>query len=310
MLTCMWITEELVRIAISGETLGSVCTLHDITGHCAAVGVMALEIWPENLPVRAGKTLVHKRLYANRDIEAAQSLLERCRTTVACVAFGAAFDASLTADLALYGQELARAVTVAHSLGAARVNHYCYHLGLHGTPGPEDWDRLRRCYEPALEQAEKLGVTLVLENEAHDFTRDPLVMRRLVEAMDAPCFRTNFDATNYYQAGFEPFPYAYEVLQPYLAYVHIKDGCVFKPEHGHDAACKGGALTGGPFCGECIHYPPAGQGAVNLTGLLARLQADGYDGWCTLEPHTDMAHALSYYRLESAFLWSTGLFTR
>lgn len=47
-------------------------------------------------------------------------------------------------------------------------------------------------------------------------------MKTIVEHMNSEYFKTNFDATNYYQAGYEGFPYAYEVLKEYIVHVHIK----------------------------------------------------------------------------------------
>ena len=38
--------------------------------------------------------------------------------------------------------------------------------------------------------------------------------------------------------------------------------------------------------GRYIYYPPIGQGVLNIDGQLKSLSNNGYDGWCTLEPHT------------------------
>jgi len=293
-----------MRLAISGEGLGSVMSLPEILKVYRNVGVRAIELWPENAPVLPGKSLIHKRLYENRDIWQAKELLEKAGVEVACVAFGAAFDKALAEDVALYARQLALAVEAAHILGAKLVNHYCYHLCMEGS---FDLFKARRYYAPALELAKEYGVTLVLENEAHDATRDPRQMLALVQAMNSPCFCTNYDATNYYQAGFEAYPMAYNLLRPVIAHIHIKNGCIYDPAQGHNPLCKGEYATGS-LEGHAIYYPTADDGAVNIEGILRRLLRDGYDGFCTLEPHTTPELCLEYYEKETAYLYGTGFF--
>lgn len=82
--------------------------------------------------------------------------------------------------------------------------------------------KLKPYYERAIRKAEQRKIYLALENEAHDITQSPEGMKAFVEYMDSEYFQTNFDATNYYQAGYEGFPYAYEVLKEHIVHVHIK----------------------------------------------------------------------------------------
>lgn len=293
-----------MKLAISGEGLGSVYRLEDILRIIKKNKVQAIEIWPENVPVEAGKELVHKRLYANRDAGRAKEILDREGVKAACVCFGAGFAKELAQDRELFSSELKRAVKTAHRLGAGVVNHYCYYVAME-----EPWsvERLKSYYDPAIEEAEKYGIYLALENEAHDITRSPEQMAQIVDAMGSPCFRTNYDAVNYYQAGFEGFPYAYEVLKDRIVHVHIKNGCVYCPEHGHKENCRGAAMTG-RMSGGNIYYPVASDGAVNIDGLLMRLKKDGYKGFCSLEPHTVPELCMEYYREETGYLYEKGIF--
>ena len=66
-----------MKAAISGETFGSVMELDEILSLFQKNGIHFIEIWPENIPVKVGKTLLHKRLYANRDVEQAKKILEK-----------------------------------------------------------------------------------------------------------------------------------------------------------------------------------------------------------------------------------------
>jgi sugar phosphate isomerase/epimerase len=152
---------------------------------------------------------------------------------------------------------------------------------------------------PAADYAGRHGVAIVLENEAHDDSGTAAGVRAIVEAVGSPYFGTLFDACNYYQAGEEAFPYAYEVLKQHVRYAHVKGGCRYRPDllpHAH----RGGTLRGIPDAH--IGYVPIADGAVNVDGLLQRLARDGYDGFVTLEPHVPPAEAEAYYRAEVPYV--------
>ena len=53
--------------------------------------------------------------------------------------------------------------------------------------------------------------------------------------MDHPRFGVNFDADNFYNAGIEPFPYAYELLKGHVVQLHAKDSARYSPEVHGDA---------------------------------------------------------------------------
>ena len=63
----------------------------------------------------------------------------------------------------------------------------------------------------------------------------------------------------------------------------------------------------GMFAGNDIYYPYASDGAVNIDGLLRRLEKDGYTGFCTMEPHTTPEKCLDFYREETAYLRERGI---
>ena len=61
--------------------------------------------------------------------------------------------------------------------------------------------------------------------------------------------------------------------------------------------------------GKLLGYTPIPQGAVNIPGLLSRLEADrSYAGTCTLEPHTTPEHVAEFYRMETEWLRKLGFF--
>ena len=198
---------------------------------------------------------------------------------------------------------LLEAIEIADRVGARLVNTYFGH-------GEErDDDKLISQYSenlaPCLEKAVGYGVTIVLENECDvaaedpdetDITRRPESIRALVEHINSPNFRLTFDAVNFYLAGVEPFPHAYNVLCDYVSYVHLKDGAVYRAADYADDV-RTWQEHGGWYVAL-----PLGEGAVNHEGLLARLKADGYDGFVTLEPHVPESHLRATYRASIDYL--------
>ena len=74
-------------------------------------------------------------------------------------------------------------------------------------------------------------------------------------------FKAVFDFANFVQARQDTLE-AYEMLKPYIAYIHVKD-----------ALWENGSVV------------PAGYGDGNVKEILKKLKADGYKGFLSLEPH-------------------------
>jgi sugar phosphate isomerase/epimerase len=292
-----------MELAISGQVLGDARSLEEILEVLQRQGVSAIELWPANVPSETGGAGDAGR-YEGRSVTRARELLKAYGISAACVTMPGVSTQALVTGGESYGKALAYAVEVAAALGAAVVNHYCVGLA---PDERADLARAQHTWEKAIQRAEERSVFLALENESHDATRTPAGMLRVLESVGSARFGTNFDACNYYHASQEGFPYAYDVLKDWIRYVHIKDGCVYNPAAGHGEAAKGTSFSGA-HAPECIYYVPAGQGAMNTDGLLTRLTLDGYDGYCTLEPHTAPEVVESYYRAETAYLRARGFF--
>lgn len=271
-----------MKIGVSGQSLGQISSLGETLDFLHELGVSYLEVWPCNLPALEGGT--DNDSFENRDAACAAELLNKKGIGVSAVSFSGAFVKAMAEDEQRYQKELLHAVEVARTLGAKVVNHYCYHLSLHEL----DVQRLKRAMTPALERAKEYGIILVLENEAHDMTKTPLQMLAVLEAMGYPNLQTNYDAVNYYQAEEEGFPYAYEILKDRIGYVHIKNGCR-DPERGRFS----------------IRYTSIEDGAVNIAALLSRLQRDGYEGYCVIEPHCPPEEVREYLKLDMNWLKKT-----
>lgn len=290
-----------IKLTMSGEVLSRDLSLEKAIEITHSLGIQNFELWAQNC--KSQSIDAHPRLYKNRDVARSKKIFEDCGIHVACVAFGGAFHPEIVQDARFYSEELIRSIEVAAEMGANYVNHYC---NLIAPQFEINFEILDRYFAKALERAETLGVVMVLENEAHDMTHTPENVLAIIKHFNSDYFRASFDVTNFYQAGNEAFPYSYELLKEVIGYVHIKNGCIFNPNANHDQCWKGGAMTG-YLSGREIYYTLPDQGAVNIQGLIGRLQSDHYDGYITLEPHSSLVNVLVYYQSAVPYLRNMGV---
>lgn len=173
-------------------------------------------------------------------------------------------------------------------------------------------DTYKKNITPCLEKAARTGVTIVMENEFDHLNEDPTqsdVTRTaegildLVETIDSPYFKVNFDAANFYDAGEEPYPYAYELLKDHIAYVHVKDTRIHseplvqeKKYHVFNDGAKAKYLS-----------VPLGEGAINYEALLQRMQEDGYEGFFVIEAFCLSEQYDEFYKKAVNYLRSKGI---
>ena len=129
-----------------------------------------------------------------------------------------------------------------------------------------EWDKYREevfvRMKRMVDAAKEAGVTLLHENEKHIYGDTPERCLELMKAFSGDGLRAVFDPANFVQCGVEPYPHAYKMLKPYIAYMHIKDA---KMDTGD--------------------VVPAGQGDGNVPKILEDLAHSGYQGFLSLEPH-------------------------
>lgn len=104
-------------------------------------------------------------------------------------------------------------------------------------------------------------VVLLHENEKDIYGEMAAECLDILKQFAGEHFKAVFDFANFVQAGQDTLE-AYEMLKPYIAYIHVKD-----------ALFQDGSVV------------PAGEGDGNVAEILGRLKADGYGGYLSIEPH-------------------------
>jgi len=170
-----------------------------------------------------------------------------------------------------------------------------------------DWSRaqsiegFRRTMVELLEKPGFEGIRVALENGGFRITRDPKDVLAIVRAVNHPRFGVNYDPDNCYNAGFEGFPYAYELVRAHIFHMHAKDSAWYIPEvHGEGKRVLHRA-SGNVICVRL------GTGAVNWAGIAERLRRDGYHGPISLEPHNLPQEMAPGMEADAAFLRRVGL---
>ncbi len=112
-----------------------------------------------------------------------------------------------------------------------------------------------------IDYAQLHNVILLHENEKDIYGDIALRCNELFEAFYGEHFKCTFDFANFVQCKQDTLK-AYELLKPYVEYIHIKDA-LFET-------------------GEVV---PAGEGDGNVSDILKILDKEGYAGYLSLEPH-------------------------
>ena len=174
----------------------------------------------------------------------------------------------LSDDFSAHFELFKNVVSTAKVLGTKYIRIFSfYHDGASWTDDERNEVLLR--LKKMIAYAGEKNVILLHENEK-DIYGD--TAERCVDLMQELCcdnFKAVFDPANFVQCG-ENTKNAYEKLNPYIEYMHIKD-----------ALFSDGTVV------------PSGNGDGNIEYILKKLFADGYNGFLSLEPHLGSFEGLS-----------------
>ncbi|WP_028552190.1 sugar phosphate isomerase/epimerase family protein [Paenibacillus sp. UNC451MF] len=161
-------------------------------------------------------------------------------------------------------------IETAHTLSSPFIRIFSFYI-----PSGEDpalyRDEIMTRLGIILEIAKGSGITILHENESHIYGDNAERCLDIMKTMKTDHFACAFDPANFIQCGTEVFPKALDMLRPYIKYVHIKD------------AIQDGRVV------------PAGIGVGRIEEVLSCLQADGYQGFLSLEPHLGKFKELAKY---------------
>lgn len=112
-----------------------------------------------------------------------------------------------------------------------------------------------------VEYAKQENVVLLHENEKEIYGDVAVRCKEIMDEFACDNFRGVFDFANFVQCK-QDTKEAFEMLKPYISYIHIKD-----------ALWESGQVV------------PAGLGDGNVKDILTELIGNGYEGVLSLEPH-------------------------
>ena len=167
----------------------------------------------------------------------------------------------ITDDFGPHMELFKHTVELAHIMDTPNIRMFSFY----GPKGQESFDAYRGKVMEQLGQfvdyAAGNDIVLLHENEKGIYGEMAEGCLEILNQLAGEHFMAVFDFANFVQAGQDTLE-AYEMLKPYIAYIHVKD-----------AMLKDGSVV------------PAGYGDGNVKEILMRLKADGYKGYLSLEPH-------------------------
>ncbi len=120
---------------------------------------------------------------------------------------------------------------------------------------------------PAVEKAEKNGITLILENCPFSYMNEAMLIRKVIENIGSKNLKALWDPGNLLRVknkNLVPFPDEYHAIKDYIAHMHAKDV---------KATVPGGEQK----------IVPLGLGEVAYEEIFHALKQDQYQGYISLE---------------------------
>lgn len=140
-------------------------------------------------------------------------------------------------------------------------------------PYDELFAKARKDFEWTAGKAAQAGVKVCLETHMGQIAPSASAGRRLLDGLDPNAVGIIYDPGNMVTEGYERTEMALEIMGPYLAHVHAKNGAWIKKE---DAAP-------GEYPWSSGISTPLDDGIVDWTRILKALKNFGYDGYISFE---------------------------
>lgn len=171
----------------------------------------------------------------------------------------------ITEDYSIQLERFCRIIDIAKKMKTRYIRIFSYFMK------PCDFEKykdevIRRLFG-FVKIAENEDIILLHENEKDIFGENAENCKYIFDNIKSPNLKGIFDPANFVQCGVDTLK-AFELLKEHIVYMHIKD-----------------ALPNGEVV-------PAGMGIGHLPEIFGRLNADGYEGFFSLEPHLGFFNGL------------------
>jgi sugar phosphate isomerase/epimerase len=240
------------------------------------LGLISLDFpsWQECVDEAADRELDAVEIYVSPGfgLKDAKALKKRCDergvtlAVISCLAKLSQAEDDVGDHLAL----ITSAMRAAESIDVRNVGFMyggCARLGRHAAR-----ERFLARVTPLVEAARRSGVRLLIENV---FSRHPSGdldsvdhVLELFNRLDPSSVALNFDPGNFAVAGEEAYPYAFEVLRPYIGGIHLKDVARYRYERHQDGES---ARPLQDYARGLFLTEPLGEGSLNCSGLVRAL---------------------------------------
>lgn len=167
---------------------------------------------------------------------------------------------SITDPFEPHMEKLRHVMKLAKIWGTKYIRMFSFFIP-EGKEAKEYREEVMRRMDAMVACAKEEGMILLHENEKDIYGDMAERCLDLMKEFYGEHFKCTFDFANFVQCHQDTME-AYEMLKPYIEYVHIKD-----------AIWEGGEVV------------PAGHGDGNVKKILRFLNETGYQGYLSLEPH-------------------------
>jgi sugar phosphate isomerase/epimerase len=178
-----------------------------------------------------------------------------------------------------------QAVKVAHLVSAPYIRVFSFFVRP-GTDPDSGRDEVLRRLAKLTRIAEEENIVLLHENEKDIYGDTPSRCLDIIESINSEHLRATWDPANFVQVGNSPFSDGYAMLRPYLVHMQVKDAI---------------SATG--------QVVPAGRGDAQIVETVRALQADGFQGYFSLEPHLGIGHSMGGFSGPDLFTEAWRAFT-
>ena len=129
----------------------------------------------------------------------------------------------------------------------------------------EDYEQVIEIIGEAANLAKREGFTLMLENEPGWWADTGENTARIVRDVNNRVLKINWDPSNAFSAGEEPYPLGYKFVKEHIVNIHVKRA--FKDREGK------------------MRYLEVGKKNIDWEGQIQALAKDNYSGYMAIETH-------------------------